>query len=366
MSGTSLDGVDAVLAREGKDGWRTEVGLTHPFPADLRRRLRQLCEEERIPLDELLRLDGELAEEYAAAVAVLRRRHPLPPGEIAAIGSHGQTIRHRPELGNSWQIGHPALLAERSGLPVVADFRRADLAAGGQGAPLAPLFHRALLWRGEPQLVVINVGGMANLSLIDNQGVRGFDSGPGNALMDAWTQAHWHRPWDKGGRIAASGRVHLPLLHDLLQHPFFTRSPPKSTGREEFRLEWLSERLAHHPAIDPVDVQATLCELTARSIADAVTAWSEEGTPVLVCGGGVHNTTLMERLTRLLAPRPVHDTRVRGIDPDHLEALGFAWLAAMRLRGIPLETGPVTGARHSVILGAVYPPPPQPRSAGGT
>ncbi len=366
MSGTSLDGVDAVLAREGEDGWRTEAGLTRPFPADLQRRLRLLCEEERVPLDEVLRLDGELAEEYAAAVAALRRHHPLPPGAIAAIGSHGQTIRHRPELGNSWQIGHPALLAERSGLPVVADFRRADLAAGGQGAPLAPLFHRALLWRGEAQLVVINIGGMANVSLIDSQGSRGFDSGPGNALMDAWTQAHWHKPWDDGGHIAASGRVHPGLLQDLLQHPFFSRPPPKSTGREEFHLEWLRQRLTHHPTIDPADVQATLCELTAQSIATAVKVWSKEGAPVLVCGGGVHNATLMNRLTQLLAPRPVHDTRERGIDPDHLEALGFAWLAAMRLCGMPLDTGPVTGAQHPVVLGAVYSPPSQPRSAGGT
>ncbi len=355
MSGTSLDGVDAVLARE-MDGGRLETvaTLAHPFPAALRRRLLGLAQGRRVRLESLLRADVELGECYAEAVRDLLAPHPEAARRLTAIGSHGQTIRHRPTLGATLQIGDPARLAERTGHPVVADFRRADLAAGGQGAPLAPLFHRALLWRGEEALVVVNIGGMANLSLIGPDTITGFDSGPGNVLLDAWAQRHLGTPCDRDGAFAARGKVHAPLLDRLLAHPYFRRPPPKSTGREDFGPDWLDQVLSGFPGLAPADVQATLTELTARPIAGAIQDHAPGDGPVLVCGGGVHNRELMARLSRLLAPRPVQSTADRGVDPDFVEALGFAWLAARRLDAEAVDTTTVTGARHPVVLGAVY------------
>lgn len=355
MSGTSLDGVDAVLARETGGGrLETVATLARPFPPALRRRLLGLAQGRRVRLESLLRADVQLGECYAEVVRDLLAPHPEAARRLAAIGSHGQTIRHRPELGATLQIGDPARLAERTGHPVVADFRRADLAAGGQGAPLAPLFHRALLWRGEAELVVVNIGGMANLSLLGPDTTLGFDSGPGNVLLDAWTQRHLGEPCDRGGAFAARGNVHAPLLERLLAHPYFRRPPPKSTGREEFGPAWLTEALADFPGLAPEDVQATLTEFTARTLAEAIEHHAPRGGPVLVCGGGVHNRELMARLSRRLAPRRLESTAARGVDPDFVEALGFAWLAARRLDAEAVDTRPVTGARHPVVLGAIY------------
>ncbi len=355
MSGTSLDGVDAVLAREMDDGrLETVATLARPFPPALRRRLLGLAQGRCVRLESLLRADVQLGECYAEVVRELLAPHPEAARRLAAIGSHGQTIRHRPELGATLQIGDPARLAERTGYPVVADFRRADLAAGGQGAPLAPLFHRALLWRGEAELVVVNIGGMANLSLLGPDTIFGFDSGPGNVLLDTWAQRHLGEPCDRDGAFAARGQVHAPLLARLLAHPYLHRSPPKSTGREEFGPAWLTEVLADFPGLALEDVQATLTEFTARTIAGAIEDHAPQGGPVLVCGGGVHNRELMARLRRLLAPRHLESTAARGIDPDFVEALGFAWLAARRMGGERVDTHPVTGARHPVVLGAIY------------
>jgi len=354
MSGTSLDGVDAVLAREEDGRLTTLATRSHPFPAALRRRLLRLAQGQRVRLESLLRADVQLGECYAEAVHGLLASRPEAAHRLAAIGSHGQTLRHRPDLGATLQIGDPARLAERTGCPVVADFRRADLAAGGQGAPLAPLFHRALLWRGEEELVVVNIGGMANLSLLGPDTTLGFDSGPGNVLLDAWAQRHLGQPCDRDGAFAAQGKVQRALLERLLAHSYFQRPPPKSTGREDFNPAWLARVLSTCPELAPADVQATLTELTARTIAEAIRRHAPRGGPVLACGGGIHNRHLMQRLRRLLAPRHLESTAARGVDPDFVEALGFAWLAARRLDAEALDTRAVTGARHPVVLGAVY------------
>ncbi len=360
MSGTSLDGVDGVLADLSSP--QQPIWLSHafvPFDDGLRQRFLALHQPSSDALDMAQRAGLDLARLYARVVHALLSPPGLKPTDIAAIGAHGQTVRHRPKIdgdvGYTLQINQPALLAELTGICVVADFRSRDIAAGGQGAPLVPAFHQAL-W-GDPSrpMAALNLGGIANLSLMaPEQPLLGFDCGPGNMLMDAWHQLHRGLPYDAGGAWAASGQVHPALLTDLLSEPFFHQAAPKSTGRDLFHLDWLHAHVQRHPGISPVDVQATLLELTARTCEQALRRYLPAPAEWVVCGGGAFNTALMQRLAQL-APCPVVSSAEKGLHPSHVEAAAFAWLAQRTLLGLSGNAPSVTGARGARVLGAIYP-----------
>lgn len=355
MSGTSLDGLDIALVEQGE---QLQLLATHyiPMPADLRLELLALCASGP---DEIAR--ASLAENRWATLAAqgirqLLAEQNLAADAIRAIGSHGQTIRHEPARGFTVQIGNPALLAELTGISVVGDFRRRDVAAGGQGAPLVPAFHDALFGHLGQRLAVLNVGGFSNLSLIDQATpVHGFDCGPGNVLLDAWIERKQGHAYDADGAWAASGQVIPALLDSLLADPFFAGSGPKSTGREVFNLPWLDSHLRLPGAYRDADVQATLLELTARSIVDSLVNAQQGTEALLVCGGGARNGALMRRLAALVPGAKVASTATHGIDPDWVEAMAFAWLAHCCLERIPANRPSVTAARGLRILGAIYP-----------
>ncbi|WP_369989367.1 anhydro-N-acetylmuramic acid kinase [Pseudomonas xanthosomatis] len=355
MSGTSLDGLDIALIEQHE---QPRLLATHyiPMPADLRQALLALCASGP---DEIAR--AALAENRWATLAAEGINHllgeqGLQAGAIRAIGSHGQTIRHEPARGFTVQIGNPALLAELTGICVVGDFRRRDVAAGGQGAPLVPAFHEALFGHIGQCLAVLNVGGFSNLSLIEqDQPVHGFDCGPGNVLMDAWIERKRGQAYDANGSWAASGTPQAALLNSLLSDPFFAGSGPKSTGREVFNLPWLDGHLAQLPQYRDEDVQATLLELTARSIVDSLRQAQQGTEALLVCGGGARNGALMARLGALLPAAQVASTAAHGVDPDWVEGMAFAWLAHCCLEGIPANRPSVTAAKGLRILGAIYP-----------
>lgn len=354
MSGTSLDGVDAVLAAP-RGARMTLVAAAHrDFPAALRRRLLELHEPGRDELDRAARLAVELADCYAQAVRRVLQQARVTARAVAAIGCHGQTVRHRPDAGYSVQLVDGARLAERTGIDVVCDFRARDIAAGGEGAPLAPAFHRAVFHHPRRSRVVVNVGGIANITWLPARGrVLGFDCGPGNCLLDAWIGRHRGLAYDAGGKWAARGRVLPRLLERLLAHPFLRRAPPKSTGRDEFGLRRVRALLGGHER--PVDVQATLLEYTACTIARAVAAHCRGARELYVCGGGARNAALLGRLQALLPRWRIATTAALGVDPAHVEALAFAWLARRALRREPGNLPEVTGARGARVLGALYP-----------
>jgi len=360
ISGTSADGIDAALVRFEQNTPQLVDALTHPWPDALRARILAVAQDEtRLDLDAYGRLDVAIGQCFAEAAQQLLRRSPAQAGAVRAIGSHGQTLRHRPtgEHPFTLQVGDPSVIAERCGIDVVADFRRADVAAGGQGAPLLPAVHAMLLAQPGRTRVVLNLGGIANITVLGANGtVFGFDTGPANGLMDAWCLRHRDVAFDADGAFAAAGHVDQVLLADLLADPYFALPPPKSTGREHFHLAWL-ESHARMASLAPADVQATLLELSARSVAGTITRHAADAVDVLACGGGVHNGLLMRRLGELLAPRTLESTAVHGIDPDYLEATAFAWLARQRLLGLPGNLPAVTGARGPRVLGAIYPAP---------
>jgi anhydro-N-acetylmuramic acid kinase len=354
MSGTSLDGVDAVLL--DLSGARPHpMGHAHrPFDSALQAELLALNAGTQGELERAARCANALARIYAAAIADL-----LGAGAdrraLQAIGCHGQTVRHRPEAGFTVQIGNAALLAELTGARVVADFRSRDVAAGGQGAPLAPAFHAVMFASASEDRVVVNLGGMANVSWIPTRGeVAGFDTGPGNCLMDLWAKQHLRTPRDENGAWAAGARADAALLAALLAEPYFSLPPPKSTGRDLFNAGWLGGIL--RSAADPRVVQATLLELTAQSVTQAVHRHFPGAQRVIACGGGVHNSALMARLRDLLAPVPVDSSARHGIEPSQVEAAAFAWLAQQSLQGKSANLQAVTGARGARVLGAIYPP----------
>ncbi|QOW19675.1 anhydro-N-acetylmuramic acid kinase [Lysobacter ciconiae] len=373
MSGTSADGIDAALVRFDADadagaGCRLVHGHTCAWDAPTRARLLELGQGAPIEsIDELGTLDVHIAECFAEAALELIRAAGVDAAQVRAIGSHGQTIRHRPAGAAfdgrhrfTMQLGDGNVIAERTGIATVADFRRRDVAAGGQGAPLLPALHAAILRSESENRAVLNLGGIANLTLlpascdgVSGAGVRGFDTGPANALMDAWCQRHLGQPFDRAGAFAARGTVDQALLARLLQEPWFAQAPPKSTGREQFQLKWLQARLRGDER--PENVQATLLELTASTIADALLALQPDTTRVLVCGGGVHNPVLLRRLECRLPGVAIESTAVHGLDPDHVEAMGFAWLARQTLAGLPGNLPAVTGARGPRTLGVIYP-----------
>lgn len=361
MSGTSLDGVDGVLADFWGERPQVLAHASQSFSPALRAELLALNTPGHNELHRAALAANALVRVYAQVVTAALAQAGVAASAVQAIGAHGQTVRHRPGehdgLGYTWQINNPALLAELSGIRVVADFRNRDLAAGGQGAPLAPGFHQALFGQPGQALAALNLGGIANLSLITANGaVQGFDCGPANGLMDHWCQQHRGQPFDAEGAWAASGQVHAGLLTRLLDEPYFDQTPPKSTGRDLFNPDWLATKLAAGPAtLLPEDVQATLAELTAQTIAADLRRHGVEATELVVCGGGAFNTHLMGRLQAWLPTLRVLSSAERGIPPQQVEACGFAWLARQTLQGLPGNLPKATGARGARVLGAVYP-----------
>jgi anhydro-N-acetylmuramic acid kinase len=355
ISGTSADGIDAALVRFEP---RPELlaARTFEYPASLRERVLAFARSAvSVALDDFGRLDVEIGAAFADAASGLLRASGVDARAVAAIGSHGQTICHRP--GGPWpftlQIGDPNVIAERTGITTVADFRRADVAAGGQGAPLLPALHAAVFADGANARAILNLGGIANLTLLrPGERVLGFDTGPANCLLDAWAARHLGRARDEGGAWARSGRCDDALVDAWLAEPYFAAAPPKSTGREVFNLDWLLARLPAQVA--PADVQASLLVLSARSITQALQAHAPATREVYACGGGVHNAALMDALRHEMRGMHVDTTAALGIDPDFVEAAGFAWLARARLEGIPGNLPSVTGARGPRLLGAVY------------
>jgi anhydro-N-acetylmuramic acid kinase len=356
MSGTSLDGVDGVLADFSGRGIRTLQAAFTPFPAELRSELMALQAASENELEREALAANVLARCYADCVQQLLAQSP---GPVRAVAVHGQTIRHRPELGFTRQTNNPALLAELTGVDVIADFRTRDIAAGGQGAPLVPAFHEARFGKPKTVRVVVNIGGIGNISVLHGDGrVSGYDTGPGNVLMDLWVARHTGKAYDEDGAFAAAGKVDQQLLDILLDEPYFRQPPPKSTGRDLFHAEWLDRKLAQHTGLAPADVQATLTRLTAVSIARAIQAETPEqpAQAVYVCGGGAYNSVLLRDIeTALGGGIPVKSTEELGVAPNRVEALAFAWLGYRFMRRQPGNLPAVTGAAGLRVLGALYP-----------
>ena len=364
MSGTSLDGVDAALvtiepiepsndAASYTTVFRILYAHTVSFPTALRQQLLTLHHPSENELEVTALTANELARLYAKAINELLAKHHIKPTDVSAIGCHGQTIRHRPELGFTLQIGNAALLAELTNITVVSDFRSRDIAAGGQGAPLVPAFHQAVFAHASLHRVVINIGGIANLTNLPIAGmVTGFDTGPGNMLMDAWALQHLGVAFDESGNWAATGQVIKPLLSALLAHPYFKELPPKSTGRDLFNMAWLQAYLKPEYAAN--DVQRTLLEFSAVSIADAVNQHGGQVDEIYLCGGGAHNHALIECLTQLLPLIKIAKTDELGISVNWVEAAAFAWLARQAILQATGSLPEVTGAKGARILGAIY------------
>ncbi|MDB6062141.1 MAG: anhydro-N-acetylmuramic acid kinase [Verrucomicrobiaceae bacterium] len=362
MSGTSLDGIDAVLI-DLTDQPRLIAANTFAFPPELHTELLALCQPGADEIERLGRADRWLGIELGKAVNQLLAAAHVDPENVRAIGSHGQTVRHRPPISSATadhsftlQIGDPTSIVEATNITTIADFRRRDIAAGGQGAPLVPAFHRAVFSAvNSSARAIVNIGGIANISgLAQNRHTIGFDTGPGNTLLDNWIYRHHHLSFDGNGAWAASGKIIPDLLSKLLRDPYFALPMPKSTGREYFPLDWLDRQLAgsHWPT---EDVQATLLELTAQTIADGIAALPFPVAEVFICGGGAYNKQLMTRLEALLFPRTVATTAQLGIAPEWVEAAAFAWLAQQTLHGKPGNEPAATGAINYRVLGAIYP-----------
>ncbi len=364
MSGTSLDGVDGVLADLPEPGTtrapQVAAQAHRPMPAPLRNELLALNAAGHDELHRAALAANALVALYADVVAGLLAQAGVAAADVVAIGAHGQTVRHRPGefdgTGYTIQLINGALLAERCGAAVVCDLRSRDVAAGGQGAPLVPAFHAARFAEPGRDTALLNLGGIANLTLLFADGrVQGFDTGPGNLLMDGWIARHQGLAFDGGGAWSAGGRVDADLLARLLDAPYFARLPPKSCGRDGFHLDWLDGLLATGSPVAPRDVMATLCELTARAAADALGRHAPAASRLSVCGGGAFNADLMARLARLCAPCAVDTTAAQGVPPDQVEALAFAWLAQCFVERRPANLPAVTGAAGPRLLGALYP-----------
>ncbi len=361
MSGTSLDGVDVVLAAIDDKMVAQQASLTWPMPIALKEAVLSICQGQPLTLSQLGQLDTRLGKLFAEAVLALMAQEQLSAKDIVAIGCHGQTIWHEPtgDAPHTLQIGDNNQIAALTGVTVVGDFRRRDIALGGQGAPLVPAFHHALLAHPIERRIVLNIGGIANISLLfPDKPVRGYDTGPGNMLMDAWIWRQLGKPYDKDAQGASGGKVVLPLLQNMLSDPYFAAPAPKSTGREYFNYGWLERQLAIFPALDPRDVETTLVELTAVTISEQVLLCGG-CERLLVCGGGSRNPLLMARLSALLPGTEVTTTDEAGISGDDMEALAFAWLAWRTLAGLPGNLPSVTGASQASVLGAIYPANPR-------
>ncbi|MDM8567548.1 anhydro-N-acetylmuramic acid kinase [Candidatus Halobeggiatoa sp. HSG11] len=358
MSGTSIDAIDVILADFVGNEIHIHAVYSHPWPQDLRDTLLTLSQEtkDQSILHDIAILDVKVGKLFAKSVLNMLEKNSISKTKIHAIGSPGQTLYHHPD-GNpsyTWQLGDPNVIAQMTNITTIADFRRRDVAAGGQGAPLAPAFHDAYMRSSEENRGVLNIGGIGNLTVLSADKklpVIGFDTGPGNALLDAFAYQQQHLRIDKDGAWAASGQVHADLLKDMLEDEYFARPAPKSTGRDYFNLEWLSYHILGL-SLPPEDIQATLCQLTIDSIANSVTLHNIQR--LLVCGGGVHNSLLMQGLADKLPDCKVESTEAIGINPDLVEAICFAWLAKQRLNKQPSNLSSVTGAEQPVVLGGVY------------
>ena len=357
ISGTSMDGIDAALVDFSSGAPELVEKHEHPWPDDVRQQLLAVRDLPDDKLHTLRDFDIQLGEFFAEATLKLLDKAGIGADEIIAIGNHGQTIRHRPEIEQPFtlQIGDAQTLANITGIRVIDDFRSADVRAGGQGAPLAPAFHEAIFRNSQTDIGVLNLGGFANLTLLPadpDLPVTGFDTGPASTLLDVWMLKTQNQPFDKNGDFARSGEINNALLAQLLSDDYFEQSPPKSTGFELFNLDWLNARLDHHQLSD-ADVQATLCELSARSVADAVKRFAPEISQLLVCGGGVHNVYLMERIQTHLPSCKVESTKTQGLNPDFIEAMLFAWLAKCRLDNEVIKLSSITGASQNGLAGEI-------------
>lgn len=360
MSGTSADAIDAALV-DLQGAPRLLASLSTPLPPSLRQQIHALCQPGDNEIDRMGALDIQLGQQFAQCALALLAHARIPAANVIAIGSHGQTIRHRPprspEGTFTLQIGDPNSIAELTGITTVADFRRRDMAAGGQGAPLVPAFHAAVFRSPMLNRAVVNIGGMANITWLPAEGeVIGFDTGPGNVLMDVWIQEQQQLSYDRDGRWAATGQVNTDLLASFLADPFFSQPYPKSTGREYFNRAWLERHLASCTGdIPPEDVQASLLELTVSSISDSIRQLEECAHEVVVCGGGAFNSQLMARLERRFPGSSLTSSAAHGVDPQWVESMAFAWLAKQTLEHKPGNLCAVTGAKKAVILGGIYP-----------
>ncbi|MGI9229572.1 MAG: anhydro-N-acetylmuramic acid kinase [Gammaproteobacteria bacterium] len=357
MSGTSMDAIDAAIVDIGDTSLAVLDYRQYPISRDIQARVRAI--NLTSDLQEVTELDNIIGQLFADAVTRILQQNKISKDDIVATGSHGQTVLHLPDADcpRSWQIGDANIIAARSGITTVTDFRRADMAVSGQGAPLAPAFHNWYFGSTDKKTVVLNLGGIANLTLLYKDTILGFDSGPGNGLMDQWIQQHKAADYDKDGDWALSGRCDAGLLQQMLQYRYFALAPPKSTGRDEFNLQWINtllEQIKPRPADE--DIQATLLQLTIQSISEALGRYAEEAEAVIVCGGGIHNTALMQGLKTQLAGLAVSSSAEHGIEPDAVEAVTFAWLAKQRLAALPGNIPSVTGAARPVVLGAIYAP----------
>lgn len=362
ISGTSADGIDAALVDVRPEKVQLIAHHDLPFSEALRQRIHQLCAPGDNEIDLLGALDRELGQMFAEASLTVIEKSGHSTQDIVAIGSHGQTLRHRPpgqtDQPFTLQVGDPNQIAHLTGITTVADFRRRDMAAGGQGAPLVPAFHQAVFASAATNRAIVNIGGIANISwLAPANPILGFDTGPGNTLMDAWTLRHLGQAYDADGHWARQGNCCNELLAQLLKHPYLAKAIPKSSGREDFHLPWLDTELAQWPDISPVDVQATLLELTVQTIANHLQQCPgvNQGGEVYICGGGARNGLLMQRLKEALPQFCVTDTNELGIAPDWVEASAFAWLAYRTLAGLTGSLASVTGASQDAILGGIYP-----------
>ncbi len=362
MSGTSVNSIDAVLVSFPSNG-RLVLVASHAqsFPTSVRNKIQSLMYSGEDELKRMGELDITLGELFAEAVQTVLEKGGIEKSAVRAIGSHGQTLRHCPNAQPPFtlQIGNPSVIAERTGITTVADFRARDMAAGGQGAPLVPAFHQGVFHSSQYNRAIVNIGGIANISYLPakaGQAVLGFDTGPGNTLLDQWIHRHQTKNYDESGSWAESGKVVVDLLDQLLSDPYLASPPPKSSGREHFNLVWLDnqiKKISRPPSAE--GVQATLLQLTVRSIADAIRTFHPKVDEVYVCGGGAHNRALMSALTGQLKGTVIATTQSLGLHPDWVEAAAFAWLAHQTLSGLPGNVASVTGAKRPVILGGIYP-----------
>ncbi len=358
MSGTSMDAIDAALVRIVEDELELIQYQQTPISKKLQQTIRSINTEST--LSEISEIDIILGNLFAEASLQIVESGDLSPEDILAIGSHGQTILHLPDAKHprTLQIGDANIIAYQTGITTVADFRRMDIAAGGEGAPLAPAFHKWLFQNEKSERVILNIGGMANITLLpanDKTAIKGFDTGPGNALMDDWVQQHLDQDFDRDGKWAKSGQCNQELLSALLDEAYFNAAPPKSTGRDFFNLRWLENKVSQlKTTIDANDVQATLLELSVMTISDAIKSHAPDCDEILVCGGGVHNKAMIQRLGELQTKPEINSTEKVGLNPDAVEAVAFAWLAKRRMENQFGNLTSVTGADDQVILGAIY------------
>ncbi|MDB6095750.1 MAG: anhydro-N-acetylmuramic acid kinase [Francisellaceae bacterium] len=360
LSGTSLDAIDCAIFEFSAQKIILIKSLSFPIPVPFKNQILTICQTNTCTVDELGRLNTVIGMQFSRAIQALLKKSKLSSNLITAIGSHGINIRHNPSIRYpfSMQLGNPHIIAIKTKIPTIADFRQSDIANQGQGAPLAPAFHKAMFHSSTENRVILNIGGIANISILPKNAFEpciGFDSGPGNCLMDEWIYQTKRLAFDKNGAFAAKGKPHLGLLRMLLEDKYFILPPPKSTGREYFNLNWLKKYLLQFPNLDAETIQATLLALSLQTITHAIRQHAPKKHKVFVCGGGSYNVHLMRQLEKTLK-KPIYSTAELGIAPDWVEAALFAWLAKETVEGNPIDLKPITGSKHKVVLGGIFNP----------